>query len=379
MNLFFVAISVAVLFVDAGQAARQPGRPETEPPGWSETRRKAMDLTLEGKDREVLAMYEQWVAKHPNFADGHFMLGAAHESVARALITSRAADAQATRIKHFEAAAVHMRRGLELAGPEASFFMMRSLIDLHGPIGLNRPAEYEKLVREGVTRYPAEPHAHAYLLALLATKGEPIDSAARAARAAIPKGADARVDLAGALVAHVADFGRLTPTLAPALLPEALRLIDEALKLKPNDAAALRVQGDIRAAMQLTSSQLPPADEVGVRGILRAIVSAQITYFAVCGNGFYAPTLAILARPEPGKTLGFLGADLVPAGGSTVLEKSRYRIEMSAAPSPKSTASCNGVPAGGSAGTFSVVARPLKGFVGRAFRIDADGNLTEIK
>jgi hypothetical protein len=112
---------------------------------------------------------------------------------------------------------------------------------------------------------------------------------------------------------------------------------------------------------------------------MRAIVSAQTAYAAVCGHGYYAPTLAILAKPEPGKALGFIDADFVPASGTTVLEKYRYRIVMTAMPSPKSAASCNGVPAGGSAETFSVVARPVDGFHGRAFRIDRDGKLTDIK
>jgi hypothetical protein len=99
----------------------------------------------------------------------------------------------------------------------------------------------------------------------------------------------------------------------------------------------------------------------------------------VCGNGYYAPTLAALARPEPGNKLGFISDDLVPAKPATDLEKYRYRIAMTAAPSPVSAASCNGVPAGASARTFSVTARPLEGFQGRSYRIDAQGELTEIK
>jgi hypothetical protein len=383
-----VTIAVASLLVLAepsraassvsGPAAPQVGRSQTPPPGWSETIRKSFDLTLEGKDQAVLAMYEAWVAKHPGFAEGHLMLGGAHESIARATFTSRAPDAQATRTKHFEAAAVHMRRALEVAGPDASFMMMRPLIDLHGIIGLNRPADYERLVREGLARYPAEPHAHAYLLEILAAKGEPIEAAARAARAAIPKGPDARVELAGVLVAHVRMFGRLTPGVGPALLPEASRLVDEALTLKPAHADGLRVKGDIQAMQAIPPGQ-PTADEVGVRGALRGIASAQFAYAATCGHGHYAPTLAALDRPAPGDKVGFLGGYLVPAEGATVLEKYRYRIEMIAPRSPRSAASCNGVPAGGSAGTFSVVARPIAGFHGRTFRIDADGNLTDTK
>jgi hypothetical protein len=131
--------------------------------------------------------------------------------------------------------------------------------------------------------------------------------------------------------------------------------------------------------MQTVSSKLPAAGDAGVRGVLRAIAVAQLTYSAVCGNGSYAPTLAALARPEPGKALGFIHEDLAPAKGARDLEKYHYRIAMTATPSPKAAASCNGVPAGGGAQTFSVTARPLEGFQGRSYRIDAAGVLSEIK
>jgi hypothetical protein len=138
-------------------------------------------------------------------------------------------------------------------------------------------------------------------------------------RAPIPAAPRARVELAAALVAKVSGVGRLTLGLPAILLPEASRLIDEALSMKPGDAAALRVRGDIQA--------------------LQALV----------------PVRARSSR------------------------KHRYRIELLAAPSSASPAGCNGVAAGGLAATFSVVARPLTGFQGRAFRIDADGTLTDIK
>ena len=53
---------------------------------------------------------------------------------------------------HYEAAVEHFRRALE--PPGAGFDMMRALIDIHGLIALNRPAEFERLVREAVKRYP---------------------------------------------------------------------------------------------------------------------------------------------------------------------------------------------------------------------------------
>jgi hypothetical protein len=361
----------------AGPPALQTQRPET-PPGWADTKRKARDLTREDKHREAVALYERWVAAHPDFPEGHFRLGEAKESLAVALVVSGAPNQDAERIRHFEAAASHMRRALDLAGPAAPFLMMRALIDIHGVVGLGRPAEYARLVRAGVTRFPAEPQAHGYLLALIAAKGEPIDAAARAARAAIPEGPDGRVALAGALVAQVATRGSLTRGLAPTLLPEASRLVDEALQVKPDHAAALRLRANI-LAVHATASRLPAADALGVGGALRAIAVAQATYSLACGDGFYALTLAALAKPRPGHPSGFLAEDLVPAKGTSVIEKYRYRIEMRASPSPRSAPNCHGVPAGGSAETFSVEARPLDGVQGPAFRIATDGQLTEIK
>lgn len=267
MSLFVIVITVVSFLVlaappraassGAGSTTAQAGRSETPPPDWLETWTKATHLAAEGKNAEVLALYEQWVAKHPDFGEGHFELGQAHEAIARVMVMSGAPDAQPTRQKHLEASALHRRRALELAGPDAPFRMMRALIELHDHVGLNRPAEYERLVRESVVRYPAEPGAHAYFLALLASKGNPIETAARAARAAIPKGPEARVELAGALVAHVAVPSFRTPALAPTLLPEASRLIDEALTLKPGDAEALHLRARIHE-MQATASQLPP-------------------------------------------------------------------------------------------------------------------------
>lgn len=229
-----------------GKPARQAGTAETTPPGWKEAKSQALDLTLSGKNLEVIALYEKWVARYPSFAEAHFMLGAAHESAARATIGSRGPDARASREKYYDAAILHMRRGLELAGRRAPFDWMRGFIDIHGVVGVDRPAEYERLVREAVARYPAEPQAHAYLIALLAQQGQPIDAAAGAARAAIPRTADARVALAGSLAAFVTDFGRLTSASgAQALLAEASSLVDEALKMKPGEEGALRTRARI--------------------------------------------------------------------------------------------------------------------------------------
>src|SRR5687768_810730 len=94
-------------------AAMQTSRTETLPPGWSAANSKALDLLLEGKDLEVVSLYEQWVARHPNFAEAYMRLGAAHESVARAAFARRVPDASTTRKKHLDAAVLNMRRARE--------------------------------------------------------------------------------------------------------------------------------------------------------------------------------------------------------------------------------------------------------------------------
>lgn len=119
-------------------------------------------------------------------------------------------------------------------------------------------------------------------------------------------------------------------------------------------------------------------DESGIQSVLRAIASAQLTYAAVCGDFFYAPTLAALAKPQPGQSDGFILNDMVPKAGAAWLEKYNYRVAMAATPSPKSARSCNGVPAGQSAQTWSATARRLPKFAGKSYKIDAEGRLSEM-
>jgi hypothetical protein len=130
--------------------------------------------------------------------------------------------------------------------------------------------------------------------------------------------------------------------------------------------------------MALARCNASESYEAGATSTLRGIVVGQVTYSAICGNGFYAPTLETLAKPKPGEQSGFILDTDLPRPGTTVLEKYRYRIEMTAPASPDSPAGCSGVPAGQSAKTFSITARP-DGIRAKSFRIDHEGNLTEIQ
>jgi hypothetical protein len=228
----------------SGRASGPRRETQASPPGWSETIKKTIDMELAGNVAEIVAIYEKWVADYPNFADAHQMLAGAHETLGKAALRSHAPDAANTSTAHFEIAAVHLRRAVDLT-PSGNPMMddpIRSLIDFYGPREHNRPAEYERLVAEGLKRHPADPFAHAYVIALLARKGEPIDGAVRDARAAIPKTAHARTELAGVLMAFVRDDGE---TVGVPVAAAALGLVNDALTLNANDINALEQKAEI--------------------------------------------------------------------------------------------------------------------------------------
>ena len=116
--------------------------------------------------------------------------------------------------------------------------------------------------------------------------------------------------------------------------------------------ASIAVPGLMRARMS--------GNEASAVGSLRAINSAQATYAASCGSGFYAPSLVSLGTPPTvGGGDGFIGPDL---GSVAAPVKSSYQMVMTegtaAAGAP---ASCNNVPAGATVATYFVAANPEAG------------------
>jgi len=218
LRVFVIALAV---LVPVGQAtARQRGEAaQTPPPGWQEAMRSTLDMTLAGKHDEVIAVYEKWVAKYPNFGDAHSMLCGAYEAKARDLLSRRVPDAGSLALKLFEQGAVHARRAFELGSDPRT--AIRGLIDIYGPLGLGRPDEQERVIREAVKRYPAEPLAHGEFISLLISKNEKIETALTAARSAIPDVAKTQLEYADLLsrqAQHVGEPYRAT------LLAEAERV-----------------------------------------------------------------------------------------------------------------------------------------------------------
>ncbi len=115
--------------------------------------------------------------------------------------------------------------------------------------------------------------------------------------------------------------------------------------------AAIAVPGLLRARMS--------GNEASAIGSLRAVNSAQSTFAASCGTGFYAPSLVLLGTPPTvGGGDGFIGTDL----NTDPAVKSSYTITLTAgAAAAGAPASCNGAAAGTVVSTYFVSAAPTAG------------------
>ena len=129
--------------------------------------------------------------------------------------------------------------------------------------------------------------------------------------------------------------------------------------------AAIAVPGLLRARMA--------GNEASSIGSLRAINSAQSTYAASCGSGFYAPSLVSLATPPTvGGGDGFVGTDL----GTDPSVKSSYTVSLTAGTTvPGAPASLNGVAAGATVSTYFVGAAPTSGGGVRFFGTNQGGTV----
>ena len=129
--------------------------------------------------------------------------------------------------------------------------------------------------------------------------------------------------------------------------------------------AAIAVPGLFRARMA--------GNEVSAIGSLRAVNSAQSTYAASCGSGFYAPSLENLATPPTTQGGdGFIGPDL----GTDPSLKSSYTVALTAGDAAAGApASCNGAPPGTVVFTYFVGASPAGGTGGRFFGTNQGGTI----
>lgn len=131
--------------------------------------------------------------------------------------------------------------------------------------------------------------------------------------------------------------------------------------------AAIAVPGLLRARQS--------GNEAAAIGSLRAINSAQSTYAASCGNGFYSPSLTNLgAAPTGSGSTAFISPDLSTADTVT---KSGYSVTMgsSTGVAAGAPASCNGLAAGAVVQGYNATAAPTAGAGTRSFGTNTTGTI----
>ena len=130
--------------------------------------------------------------------------------------------------------------------------------------------------------------------------------------------------------------------------------------------ASVRLQG-----IQI-DALVKSAEEAAIT-YLKSFSSAQSTFAAACGQGFYSPTLELLGRSVGG--YGFISPDLVPAQGEATVRKGGFNFELVPGPHTGDTPeTCNGAPAGTTVSSYKVIACPLEEGMGiRCFMTDDSG------
>ena len=114
-------------------------------------------------------------------------------------------------------------------------------------------------------------------------------------------------------------------------------------------------------------------NEASAIGSLRAINSAEATFAASCGSGFYAPTLTRLGTPPSiGGGDGFIGTDL----NTDPSVKSSYTVAMNGGTAAAGAPiSCNGQAAGTVVSTYFASASPTAGGGVRYFGTNQGGTI----
>ena len=242
MMILSTLLCISVLAgLEPGQSAA--ARPSATPAEWEAVAKRNMELGLEGRHRERIAILEGWVKRFPDFADAHMHLGGAYESLGRDLVTATDKSDFSAALAYFERAIAQFRRTLDLGGGTMPDITIRALVDLLKL--LSRPDAHAALVAEMVLRLPAEPRSHVELARWHLESGRVADALAalNAGRKAIPRTEDAFRDLAEGVwpdiraLPNSPDQERLS-----ALVGE---LLDEALSINPGSRYVLMLKEEV--------------------------------------------------------------------------------------------------------------------------------------
>jgi prepilin-type N-terminal cleavage/methylation domain-containing protein len=119
------------------------------------------------------------------------------------------------------------------------------------------------------------------------------------------------------------------------------------------------------------------AAEVSTIGSLRTIHSAQVSFAASCGAGYYAPSIPSLATKPTGSVAAFIG----PQFTTNSTDRLGYRIVFTAGPlAAAAPATCNGLAKGQTVATYYTAADLIlatSSMISRYFGVNASGVIYE--
>lgn len=178
------------------------------PPGFHDSDLEAVDLFTDGRFDEAFAIHQQWVDKHPNFAQAHYSLAEAHRLRGGQLRREQRDEYRA----HLDKALTHFRRYRELAvdDPKGRATALAHMTEVLSAEGLNRLDEAAAVARRWVQEAPADVSAYHALAEVQRQQGREQEGLAtlRGARKAATS-ADERGLYATYLVQYLEDAPQL--------------------------------------------------------------------------------------------------------------------------------------------------------------------------
>lgn len=229
---------LAVVCVIAG-CGGSGSDPDSRMADWENHFNRVNQATSAGQHDQAIAIGESYLKGYADNVDGHLMIGAAARDAAHA-----ASDAR--RSVHFERAATHYGRVLELSKhPNWRLLALAGLLDVNGPQGLNRPAAAERYARMLVAEDPQNIGNYSNLVRVLeeARKYDELAAVFDQARTAMATDADS-VSTYGGMVHDLVVFSDGFPRdTGSSLLADAVTLGDQALATHGRTEKLLRTRG----------------------------------------------------------------------------------------------------------------------------------------
>lgn len=207
------------------------------PAGWDATHQRVLQLILDKKTAEAIAVLEGVLKSSPGFDPARYELADTQRMLALEA-TLKGASQEATARREFERAAANYRRVAEGASQYKQLAVGKLLV-LYGPDELNRPAEVIPFARQYVQISPESAIGHVTLAnALMATGQE-----AAATKALLTARTAVRTGDALLLATMFVDYALKTKT-SPAADLKALvdwadRVLDAELRQSPKDRQLL--------------------------------------------------------------------------------------------------------------------------------------------